>query len=105
MSLQKPVVQRLSQARAARSERTRSWFAGRIGRVFLGGAVTVLTGLSLLVAGLAGCSASKSAAGKPAFGPLFPKEGESKAEREALKKAVDKDPFPRAKSRTVDLDP
>jgi len=100
--------EQMAQCRLARREtpakRPRLWLASRIGRILAGGLLTVLTGLSVLLAGLTGCGASKGAVGKPALGPLFSKPGESKAEKEALKKAVEKDPFPRARSRPVDLD-
>lgn len=78
--------------------------ANRIGRSLLGGLFTILTALAVLSAALTGCSTSRSTRGKATLGPLLPKETESKAEKDALKKAVDKDPFPRARSRPVDLD-
>ncbi len=75
-----------------------------IGRTFTGSLAAILTGLGILSATVAGCSTSKAAGGKSILGPLFSKGVDSRAEKEALKKAVEKDPFPRAKSRPVDLD-
>jgi hypothetical protein len=62
-----------------------------------------LAGLCVLLACLLGCSAPGGSAGKLGGPSLFSRRGESKAQKEALKKAVDKDPFPAAASKPINL--
>jgi len=62
-----------------------------------------LAGLCVLLACLLGCSAPGGSNGKFGAPSLFSRRGESKAQKEALKKAVDKDPFPAAASKPINL--
>lgn len=79
-------------------------FVHRLARRLLGGLTTLLAG-AILMAGLTGCSNSKNAKGTAFLAPFNPKAAEAKAEREALRKAVENDPFPAAKSKRVDAEP
>jgi len=70
----------------------------------LGGFLTLLAALGILLAGLSGCGTANGGHGKSGLWQQLPGGSESRRERESLKKAVEKDPFPRAKSSPVDLD-
>jgi len=77
----------------------RGRFMQPLGRGLLLGVLS----LALSLGGMAGCSGPGTAAHKASVGSLFSSpSGDSQAERQALKKAVDKDPFPKAKSRALD---
>lgn len=104
MSLWQPTLPPRELDPRAPGERKPAVFVGRMGRCLVGGFATLLIGLSILGVGAPGCSASKGAKGTPLLAPFTPKAAESKAERDALKKAVEKDPFPAAKSKRVDLE-
>ena len=101
--LQRMLPPREPDPRAA-GEREQAALVGRIVPRLVGGFATLLVGLGILGAGPMGCSASKGAIGTPLLAPFSPRTRESKADRDALQRAVEKDPFPAAKSHRVDLE-